>query len=302
VALTACSSASSGPASAAANHAYPATGLVVLSLTTGVYRTSGSIGTDPVAVIVSGDGTIAYIADSSPGDVYAVRLADLSIAWKQHVGGAPFGLLLHAGRLLVSLFSGAAVVELNPATGSKLAVHAVPPGPGALTVDFQGRVAVAGSGGTVDYLNRTAAPAGDGFGIALVGETLWTADYERAELVPVAGGRRVGLPLPVFPFWLATGSNDTLLIAAEGANEDSDPGGVFSYDPVGRSFTTLARPRDPDQVIRSGATVLVAAHGDRDVLAITHGHTAIWAQGAAAVAIAADTALGVLVIAVNSHE
>jgi outer membrane protein assembly factor BamB len=297
VALTACGSS----APAAGTRAYPATGLVLLSLNDGTYRASASVGTDPVAVIISGDGATAFLADSSPGDVYAVRLADLSVAWKQHVGGAPFGLLLYAGRLLVSLFSGAAVVELDPSTGSKLAVHPVLRGPAAMTVDFQGRVAVAGTGGTVDRLDGTRSPAGNGFGIALAGDTLWTADYERAELVPI-GGRRIGLPLPLFPFWLAAGSHDTLLIAAEGPTEDSDPGGVFSYDAMSRSFTTLARPRDPDQVIHSGSTVLVAAHGDRVVLAIKNGHAAAWAPGAAAVAIAADTALGLLVIVVNAHE
>lgn len=295
----ACSGSPSTPATG--TRAYPATGLVLLSLTDGKYRASATIGSDPVAVIVSGDGATAYVADSSPGDVIAVRLADLSVAWKQHVGGAPFGLLLHGGRLFVSLFSGAAVVELNATTGSKLAMHSVPNGPAALTVDFQGRVVAAGTGGTVDRLDGTTSAAGNGFGIALVGDTLWTADYERAELVPV-GGRRVGLPLPVFPFWLSPGSNDTLLIAAEGPSEDSDPGGVFSYDPVSRSFTTLAQPRDPDQVIHSGAGVFVAAHGDRAVLAIKNGHAARWAPGASAVAIAADTALSVLVIVVNAHE
>jgi DNA-binding beta-propeller fold protein YncE len=300
VALTACGGPSLAPAGQ--TRSYPETGLVLLSLKDGTYRSAASVGTDPVAVIVSGDGATAYVADSSPGDVYAVRLADLSVAWKQHVGGAPFGLLLHAGRLFVSLFSGAAVVELDPTTGSKLAVHPVPKGPAAMTVDFQGRVAIAGTGGTVDHLDGTRAPAGNGFGIALAGETLWTADYERAELVPVGAGRRIGLPLPVFPFWLAAGSNDTLLIAAEGPTEDTDPGGVFSYDAMSRSFTTLARPRDPDQVIHSGATVLVAAHGDHEVLAINNGHVAAWATGAAPVAIAADIALGVLVIAVNAHE
>jgi outer membrane protein assembly factor BamB len=300
LALAACSAPA--PTPPAGTRSYPATGLVLLSLKDGTYRASASVGTDPVAVIVSGDGATAYVADSSPGDVYAVRLADLSVAWKQHVGGAPFGLLLHAGHLFVSLFSGAAVVELDPSTGSKLAVHAVPPGPAAMTIDFQGRVAIAGTRGTVDHLDGSRSPAGNGFGIALTGDTLWTADYERAELVPVGGGRRIGLPLPVFPFWLATGSNDTLLIAAEGPTEDSDPGGVFSYDAMSHSFTTLARPRDPDQVIHSGATVLVAAHGDRDVLAINNGHAADWAPGAPAVAIAADTALGLLVIVVNAHE
>ena len=41
---------------------------------------------------------------------------------------------------------------------------------------------------------------------------------------------------------------------------------------------------------------------DRDVLAIKAGHVAAWAPGAAAVGIAADTALGLLVIVVNAHE
>ena len=69
--------------------------------------------------IVSEDGGTAYMADSSPGDVYAVRLPSLTVAWKHHVGGAPFGLLLHGGSLFVSLFSGGAVVELDPADGAQ---------------------------------------------------------------------------------------------------------------------------------------------------------------------------------------
>jgi len=77
-------------------------------------------------------------------------------------------------------------------------------------------------------------------------------------------------PWPLFPFWLAPGAAGTLLIAAEGGTEDTDPGGVFSFDGVG-TFKTLARPRDPDQVLQSGSTVLVAAHGDHEVLAIAGG-------------------------------
>ncbi|MGA8921947.1 MAG: hypothetical protein WB682_02295, partial [Candidatus Dormiibacterota bacterium] len=145
-------------------------------------------------------------------------------------------------------------------------------------------------------------PAGNGFGIALAGGTLWTADYERSELVPVPEGNRVGLPLPVFPFWLAPGANGSLLIAAEGPAEDTDPGGVFSYDPMSGTFETLARPRDPDQVLQSGSTVLVAAHGDREVLAIDGGRTSVWAPGAAAVGLAPDPAAGLLAVAVNAHE
>src|SRR6202165_958503 len=117
VALAGC--ANSTPA--ASNPTYPATGLVLLSLTDGTKRAAVSIGTDPVAVVVSNDGTTAYLADSSPGHVYAVTLPDLKVAWKQHVGGAPFGLLLHSGRLFVSLFSGALVVELDPNSGTQLA-------------------------------------------------------------------------------------------------------------------------------------------------------------------------------------
>jgi DNA-binding beta-propeller fold protein YncE len=275
---------------------------VLVSLTDGSLRASASIGTDPVAVIVSEDGSMAYLADSSPGDVYAVRLPELKVAWKQHVGGAPFGLLLHAGELLVSLYSGSAVVELDPTTGARLASHPVPQGPAVMSVDAGGRVVVAGTGGTVDYLDGTTVGAGHGFAIAVVNGQVWTADYKGAELVRVSDGHRIGMPLPLFPFWLAAGTGGTLLIAAEGAREDSDPGGVFSFDTGTSKFTTLGRPRDPDQVLQAGSDILVAAHGEREVLAIEGGRTAAWAPGAAAVAIAADPLLNLLVVAVNDHE
>jgi DNA-binding beta-propeller fold protein YncE len=281
---------------------YPATGLVLLSLSDGSARASASIGTDPVAVIVSDDGATAYVADSSPGDVYAVQLADLKVAWKQHVGGAPFGLLLHGGSLFVSLFSSGAVVELDPATGVQRARHALPQGPAVMSVDATGRVVVAGTRGQVYYLDGTAIPAGNGFGIAVVNGVVWTADYERAELVREGDGHRVGLPLPVFPFWLSAGPNGTMLIAAEGASEDTDQGGVFSFDTRTSKFATLARPRDPDQVLQAGSKVLVASHGDREVLAIEGRATSTWAPGAAAVAIAADPMLNMLVVVVNAHE
>lgn len=253
-------------------------------------------------MIVSDDGATAYVADSAPGDVYAVRLPALTQVWKQHVGGAPFALLIHSGRLYVSLFSGAAVDELGLATGALLAAHAVAQGPAALGVDTQGNVIVAGTRGEVDRLDGTSVPAGHGFGIALAGGTVWTADYERAELVTMGGGRRVGMPLPIFPFWLAPGSNGSLLIAAEGPTEDSDPGGVFSYDAVSNAFKVLAHPRDPDQAIQSGSTILVADHGDRAVLAIGPDSTSTWAAGAAAVGLAPDPALGLLAVVVNDHE
>jgi DNA-binding beta-propeller fold protein YncE len=260
------------------------------------------LGADPVAVIVSDDGRSAYVADSTPGDVYAVSLPGMKVTWRSHVGGAPFGLLFHEGRLFVTLFDGAAVDELDLTGGHVVASHAVSQGPAAITVDASGGVAVAGTRGEVDYLDGTSIPAGHGFGIAAARGTLWTADYERAELVVAGGARRVGMPLPVFPFWLAAGSEGALLIAAEGPSEDSDPGGVFSYDSMSGAFQTLAQPHDPDQVLQSGSTVYVAAHGDRAVLAIRAGRTERWASGSAPVAIAADPALGLLVVLVNTHE
>jgi hypothetical protein len=291
-----------GSAPATATGEYPESGLVLLSLTDGTQRGSGSIGTDPVAVIVSGDGKTAYVADSAPGDVYAVRLPGLQVAWKQHVGGAPFGLLLHSERLFVSLFDGASVVELEPSSGRKLATHPVPQGAAVMTTDGAGHVVVAGTRGQLNVIDGGQLAAGNGFGVALAGGQLWSADYERAELVPAGDDHRVGLPLPLFPFWLAQGGGDTLLIAAEGGTEDSDPGGVFSFDPVTGAFKTLATPKDPDQVLQSGSTIFVPAHGDRDVLAIKDGSSSAWAPGAAAVALAPDPALGLLVVAVNAHE
>jgi hypothetical protein len=55
-------------------------------------------------------------------------------------------------------------------------------------------------------------------------------------------------------------------------------------------------------VVQSGSKVLVAAHGDRQVLAIGGGITSVMAVGADAVAIAPDVPLDLLVVAVNAHE
>jgi outer membrane protein assembly factor BamB len=275
---------------------------VLLSLGDGSPRGSAPIGTDLVAVIVSDDGTTAYAADSAPGDVYAVRLPGLKVAWKHHVGGAPFGLLLQGGRLFVSLFNGASVMELELSSGRQLATHPVAQGPAAMAVDPAGHVVVACTHGIASVIGGGQSKAGNGFGVAVAGGHVWTADYERAELVLLGGERRVGLPMPVFPFWLAPGAHDTLLIAAEGASEDRDTGGVFSYDPATGDFKTLATPKDPDQVVQSGSTVLVAAHGDAGVIAIRDGHSTAWARGAAAIALAPAPSLGLLVVAVNGHE
>jgi DNA-binding beta-propeller fold protein YncE len=275
--------------------------LVLLSLTDGSKQGSASVGTDPVAVTVSPDGAFAYVADSSPGDVYGVTLPDLKVAWKQHLGGAPFGLLVQGGGLFVSLYDGGAVVELNPATGVKVRSIPITPRPAAMSVDAAGRLIVAGTSGEVEYLDGTHLTGGPGFGIAAVGGQIWTADYERAELVR-SDGRRVGLPLPVFPFWLSAGGAGHLLVAAEGPREDSDPGGVFDLNTGTLQFTTLAKPRDPDQVAMYGSRVFVPAHGDNQVLVIDGSSTQAWAQGIAPVGLAVEPMHKFLVVVTNSHE
>jgi hypothetical protein len=274
-------------ASTASPPSYPSTGLVLLSLHDGSVRGSATVGSDPVAVIVSDDGGVAYVADSAPGDVYALQLPTLIVKWKRHVGGALFGMVLQGGRLYVTLYNSASIAELGPADGSLLATDPAPAHPAAMTLDAGGQVVVA---------------AGSAFGIALVGSTVWTADYRRSVLMPAVGGAEVPLPLPVHPFWLAPGAADTLLIAAEGESEDADPGAVFSFAVMSHSFKTLARPRDPDQVEQLNGTAYVAAHGDKAVLAITGSSTQRWARGASAVAIAPDPSQQLLVVAVNAHE
>jgi DNA-binding beta-propeller fold protein YncE len=294
--LAACGGDSSAPV-------VPSSGLVLLNLETGAQVASLSVGSDAVAVALSEDGAVAYVADSAPGDVYAVRLSQRRILWRSHTGGAPFGVLEHAGRVFVTLYTSTYVDELDPASGRIVTTHRVTPGPAALTLDAGGRVAVAGTHGEVDYLDGTPAlPAGHGFGIASVGGDLWTADYERAELVRAGDLKLAGMPEPLFPFWLSSAPGGKLLIAAEGDPEDTSAGGVYEFDPASGSFVALAHPRDPDLAVELGGTIFVAAHGDREVLVIGGGSTRAWARGAAAVALAPDPSLRLLVVAVNSHE
>ncbi len=266
---------------------YPATGLILLSLTDGSLRAGATVGTDPVAVAVSDDGETAYVADNDPGDVYAVGLPGLSVRWKTHLRGAPFGLLLHRGRLFVSLYDAAAIVELDPSTGAVAGRFPAVDHAAAMTVDPSGDVAVAGGGE---------------FGIATVGGNVWTADYRKRELVDLTHPRRVALPLAVSPFWLSPGAGGTLLVAAEGPDEDVDLGAVLSYNPMDGTFTTLAQPRDPDQIAQSGSRVLVAAHGEHAVLSISGPRIQRWATGASAVALAADPRLNLVAVVVNQHE
>lgn len=251
----------------------------------GSLESAAALGSDLVAVALSDDGTTAYLADNDPGDVYAVHLPDLKVRWKTHTGGAPFGLLLHRGRLVVSLYDAAELDELDPATGRSAGVFPTVDHPAAMTVDASGQLYVAGSGQ---------------FGTANVGGDVWTGDYKQHELFDLTHPRRVPLPLAVSPFWLASGADGKLLIAAEGAHEDGDPGAVLSYDTMDGAFQTLARPLDPDQVAQSGSTIYVAAHGEHAVLAI--GDHARASNFGAPVALAPDPQLGVLVVVSNSHE
>jgi len=85
--------------------AAPDSGLVLLDLNSGAQVASLSVGRDAVAVALSADGQTAYVADSSPGDVYAVRLSQRRIVWRAHTGGAPFGVLENNCRVYVSLYS-----------------------------------------------------------------------------------------------------------------------------------------------------------------------------------------------------
>jgi DNA-binding beta-propeller fold protein YncE len=287
-------SASAGPV---------ATGLVLLSLKDGAKKAQATVGSDPVAVIVSDDGATAFVADSAPGDVYAVSLPALHVTWRQHTGGSPFGLLLHGGRLFVSLFLGSAVVELDPTSGTPLASHKVGAQVGMLGLDPSGRVIAASFLGEIDYLDGTSVRAGHGFAVTIAGGDVWTADYERAELVRIRDQHIVGLPEAVFPFWLAPGRAGKILVAAEGGDEDRDEGAVFAFDPTTDKFETLVHTRDPDQALLAGTSTFIAAHGERQVIAVLADGTAkTWASNVSAVALAADPVLDVLVVVANDHE
>ena len=282
--------------------AFPSSGLVLLDLASGAQVASLSVGTDAVAVTLSADGSIAYVADSSPGDVYAVKLSQRRIMWRAHTGGAPFGILAGADRIYVSLFTAGMVDELAPDTGRVLASHPVGGDPAVMATGSNGLPLVALHSGGVAKLDGTVTAGGQCYGILAAGGDVWTCDYRQARIIRMSDGLSLAVPMGLSPFWLAPGARSTMLIAAEGSNEDGAAGGVFRLDLASGRFSTLARPKDPDQVSESGDAVYVAAHGDREVLRIEGGSTSAWARGASAVALALDPALHLLVIAVNAHE
>lgn len=282
---------------------YPAGGLVLLTPTGGFIR-SATIGSDPVAVTLSDDGKLAYVADSSPGDVYAVRLPGLAVVWERHLGGAPFGLLVHGGHLYVSLYSGDAVVQLDPTTGAVIANVPIHHHGAGMAVDATGTVVVASDEGRLIAADGGSSRAGDrAFSAALVAGSIWTADYPTGYVSRAAdAASRRRLPDPLHPFWVAPGAGGTLLVSAEGQNEDSDRGAVYAYDVARDSFTLLDRPIDPDQAVQWGPATVIAAHGSRSVDVVDSGRLSTWARGAAAVALAPDSALNLLVVVVNAHE
>ena len=280
----------------------PESGLVLLDLKSGASTASLSVGTDAVAVSLSVDGTVAFVADSAPGDVYAVKLETRRVLWRAHTGGNPFGLLPINDRLYVSLFSSGLVDELAMTNGQVLATHTVGEGPAVMAIDSDGEPVVALRSGHIATLDGSQRTAGAGYGIVTVGGDEWTADYKLGALVRTTDGRTIDLPAGQSPFWLGAGSAGTILVSCEGADEDRDAGAVLRVDPQSGSVATLAKPRDPDQVEESGGVVYVAAHGDRDVLAIAGGTTTTWARGVPAVALAPDPKMNLLVVAVNGHE
>jgi hypothetical protein len=251
----------------------PAAGVMLLSLSTGAVTAERGLGEDPLAVGLAPGGRTAYVADNQLGDVFALQLPSLRQRWRTHVGGAPGPLLVKGGTLYVSEYGFGLAARLDAASGRILGTQPVGARPGELAL-WQGGV--------------TAAPDG-GFGLAAVGGSLWT--WSR---LPALRG--------LHPFWLQPGGGEQLLVTEEGQPENSAPGAVLALDTASGTVTTLATPRDPDQVLRSGADVLVAAHGDREVLVLRGGRRLGWARGASVVALAADPELGLLVVVTDADE
>lgn len=246
---------------------------MLLDLKTGAVVAQTALGTDPLAVTLAADGRTAYVVDNDLGDVFALRLPSFKQAWRTHVGGQPGGLLLQGSSLFVSRYEAAAITELDATTGRVLSTRGTAPRPGEMVI-WQEQLVTSGD---------------HGFGVAVAGDSLWTYASLR-------------LPAGLKPFWLQPGSRGELLATAEGTPEDTAAGGVFSIDTASGQATLLATPRDPDEAVRSGDEVFVAAHGDHHVLVLRGGKQVAWAPGAEAVALAPDAALGLLVVVTDADE
>ena len=248
---------------------------------------------------VAADGAVAYVSDNRPGRVRAVALPSLRVLWTADIGGRPGPLLATLDALYVSLFDAGQVAELAPADGRLVARHPVGRGPGQLAL-AGGAVLVHCADGEVWDLEG-GHRAGGGPGFALGGG--WSGAYDSGTLVRLADGASLPSPPHLHPFWLAPGSGATTYAAAEGDDEDRDPGAVLVIAEGG--VEVLARPHDPDQVAYLAGRVFTAAHADREVLVLDAASQAAprhWAAGSSPVALATDPRLGLLIVVVNASE
>jgi hypothetical protein len=293
MATTACGG--SGPSGARA----PAAGLLLLGLADGSLRAQQALGEDPVSVELAADGAVAYVSDNRPGRVLAIALPSLHVLWSADPGGRPGPLLATLDALYVSLFEAGQVAELAPADGAVVARHNVGKGPGQLALDG-GAVLVHCEDGEVWDLAGGHRPGG-GPGFALGGG--WSAAYDSGTLLRLADGATLASPPHLHPFWLAPGAGSTAYAAAEGDDEDRDPGAVLVL--ADGRVDVLARPHDPDQVAYLAGRVFTAAHADHEVLVLDAAGKAAprhWAAGSGPVALATDPRLGLLIVVVNARE
>jgi hypothetical protein len=148
-----------------------------------------------------------------------------------------------------------------------------------------------------------ACAARGGFALAAVGQESWIGLYAAGVLKRREDGATVALPPHLHPFWLAPGPGATLFVAAEGDDEDHDPGAVAEV--VGTDVRILASARDVDQVEVASGRVYAAAHAEHAVLvsdAATGAALGRWAVGTDPVALAADLPLGLLVVITDARE
>jgi DNA-binding beta-propeller fold protein YncE len=274
----------------------------LLSLNDGSYRGRADLGRGPLAVSISPDGNEAYVVDNSGGYVFAVSLPNLRVRWSSKLDGAPTSIVTQGDSLWVALYTAGQVVQLDRRTGSVVDKWAVGPGAGAIVFQ-QGQAWSASTAGVWQVKGHKQADV-HGFGIASVGGAIWAADYDARQVVRIGDGLVVSLPSGLHPFWLSAGSNGNVLVAAEGADEDRDLGAVLSLAPPAFEPRTLTRATDPDQVLEADGKIFVASHGDRQVDVITSvgDRVGTWGKGAAAVALAVDDALGLLVVVTNERE
>lgn len=277
-------------------------GIVLLSLRDGSLVGARELGDDPVAVAVTADGRTAFVSDNRGGVVRAVSLPSMRVLWETPIGGRPGPILVTFDSLLVSLYEANTVVEFG-FDGAVRSRHPVGRGPGQLALAGN-RILVACADGRVWDLDGHWVPAGAGFGLAGGPGGTWSADYDSGALVRVEDGRRVPLPAHLHPFWLATGLDGSLLVAAEGDDEDRDPGALLAVGD-GLVPAILGRARDVDAVAVSGTRTFAAAHADQRVLVHPAAGGPLYGfgpKGLAVVALAPDPAAGLLVVAVNAGE